>query len=283
MPFKLLTISFALFLFACQNTSSDKKEKPKASTQEAVQEEIQEKKAVPSETARLITGSDSILISKKKVVEDYDRQWSVISYTFYDENLALSKWQKAINRFIRKSLYRQEEAKQYNEPLSKELIRKVLLVFKKEARHYEDDMPWNISENYQIDDAFKTFAVLKIESSLYTGGAHGSYGVGYYYFDKSSAKELHIKDFIDTKKELLRAAELVFRKKVGIKANTPFEETDYWFSDGFYLSDNFEITDQGITFIYNPYEISNYANGMIEFTLTKTQIEPFLKRKIDWK
>ncbi|MFM7005710.1 MAG: RsiV family protein [Flavobacteriales bacterium] len=277
MPYKVSLILLVL-LVGCQNTTPKKEthQKPK-------QVAVQEKKVRLEDTTLLITGSDSILIAKKKVVEDYDRQWSVISYSFYNENIALAKWQMAINRFIRKSLYRQEEAKEYNEPLSKKLIRKVLQAFKKEARRYEDDMSmtWNISENYQINDAFQTFAVLKMESSLYTGGAHGSYGVGYYYFDKSSAKELHLKDFIDTKKDLLRTAELVFRKKVGLKATTPFEETDFWFSEGFYLSDNFEITDQGLTFYYNPYEISSYANGMIEFSLTRAQIAPYLKRKID--
>lgn len=265
------------FFVGCQTSSPAKKEKPQKP------DEVQEKKMLPEDKNLLITGSDSILISKKKVVDDYDKQWSVIHYEFFNENKSLGNWQRAINTFIRKSLYQPEEAKAYSEPLSKELIRKVLQSFKVEARRYEDDMSmtWNIYESYDIVDVFKKFATLKIESSLYTGGAHGMYGVGYYHFDKTSGKQLHIKDMLDVKKELLRQAELVFRKKVGLKANTPFEENDFWFNEGFYLSDNFEITRKGITFYYNPYEISSWAAGMIDFSLTTAQISPYLKVKID--
>lgn len=281
MPFKLFTILFALFLFACQHSSKDKKEKPKASTQEEVQE-IKDKKAVPSETARLITGSDSILISKKKVVEAYDRQWSSVFYQFYNESKPLANWQRAVNNFIRKSLYRPNGQAVYAAPLTPELVRTSLLAFKKDAqRAYEESMVWGRVDSFIVNDQFETFVGIKYFSSEYTGGAHGSDGVGYYYFDKASAKELQLKDFINTKKELLRAAELVFRKKVGLKANTPFNETDFWFSEDFYLSDNFEISDQGLTFFYNPYEISSYANGIIEFSLTRAQIAPYFKRKID--
>jgi hypothetical protein len=269
----------ALLFVACQNTSSTKKEVPK----KEYKEKTQQANVNPADTVTLIKGSDSILISKKKVVDDYDKQWSVIHYEFFNENKSLGNWQRAINQFIRKSLYQPEEAKAYSEPLSKELIRKVLQAFKVEARRFEDDMSmtWNIYESYDIVDVYKKFATLKIESSLYTGGAHGMYGVGYYHFDKTSGKQLHIKDMLDVKKELLRQAELVFRKKVGLKANTPFEENDFWFNEGFYLSDNFEITKKGITFYYNPYEISSWAAGMIDFSLTTAQISPYLKVKID--
>ena len=43
----------------------------------------------------------------------------------------------------------------------------------------------------------------------------------------------------------------------------------------FYLPDNFELSAKGIRFTYNSYEISNWAKGMIEFTLTKGQIQPY--------
>lgn len=267
--FATILLLSGLFV-ACQHSSTSKKEK------------TAQKKQV-KDTTLLISGKDSILISKKKVVEDYDQQWSVINYEFFNENRSLRNWQSAINKFIRKSLYHPEQAKAYGEPLSKDLIRKVLQSFQVQARRYEDDMSmtWNIYETYQIIDTYDNFASLKIESSIYTGGAHGMYGVGYYHFDKANGKEIHLKEFIDLKKELLRQAELIFRKKVGLKANTPFEETDFWFNKGFYLSDNFEITKKGITFYYNPYEISSWAEGMIDFSLTNAQIAPYLKRKID--
>ncbi|MEY3086282.1 MAG: hypothetical protein RLZ93_200, partial [Bacteroidota bacterium] len=80
--------------------------------------------------------------------------------------------------------------------------------------------------------------------------------------------------------KFLKLAEAAFRRSVGISATKPFSETDYWFEKGFVLPDNFEISQGKITFIYNPYEVSNYANGVITFSMPLRQIKPYLKREI---
>ena len=101
------------------------------------------------------------------------------------------------------------------------------------------------------------------------------YGTRYNYFDKATGKELNLKDFLRVDNNLLKHAESAFKKTVGIKAKTPFEDTDFSFGGKFYLPDIFELSAKGIRFTYNPYEISNWAKGMIEFTLTKGQIQPY--------
>jgi hypothetical protein len=280
MQYKVIFILLVLFV-GCQNDPSVKKDKPQ---KQALQpKEDKEKLSEQNQTkiASLIKGADSVLLSKKKVVDKWDKQWSVVTYEFYDESGPgkLVKWQQAINDYIRKCLYRPMDSKPYPGPLNKALIKRSLQAFKKDA--FPDDITvWYLIDTFKINDQYTTFAALKHYNASSTGGAHGMYGMGYTYFDKATGKELHLKDFVRVDNQLLKLAESAFRKTVGIKAKTPFEDTDFSFGGKFYLPDNFELTAQGIRFTYNPYEISNWAEGMIEFTLTKGQIQPYLKREI---
>ena len=269
-----------IILLACENNtpkdkdiiekSNPQKEKPQAHTNLQT-------------IAKLITGNDSIFISKKVVLEDWDQQWSNISFEFYDEQegVQLIHWQQAINDQIRNSLFRPEEAEPYPRPLNATLVKKSLKAFKKEANRYEEDMVWSSTDTFDISDHYSSFACLKSFNSSYTGGAHGMYGVSFDYFDKTNGKKLTIKDFLNVDQKLLKIAEIAFRKKVGLKPNVPFNKDEYWFGKRFYLPDNFEITSKGITFFYNPYEVTNWANGIVEFSLTHAQLSTFLKLKID--
>lgn len=266
----------ALLFVACQNTSSTKKEVPKKEYKEKTQQAI----VNPADTVTLIKGSDSILISKKKVIDKWDKEWSSVVYQFYNEELPLAKWQLAINNSIRNSLYRSENQAEYAAPLTKKQIRQALEAFKKDART-DDFTVWSMLDSFIIDDQHTNFAYLKSYSASSTGGAHGMYGESFFYVDKGNGKELLLKDFLRIDAALLKSCEKTFRKTAGIAQSKPFEETDYSFGGKFYLPDNFKITKQGITFLYNPYEVTNWANGIVEFSMTKAQLAPFLKRKID--
>ncbi|MDP4596395.1 MAG: DUF3298 and DUF4163 domain-containing protein [Crocinitomicaceae bacterium] len=276
----LSTFSLALLvLFACQTPAPAKKEKPQKQAQEKLPKEEQANEASPKDTAVLISGADSILISKRKVVDKWDKEWSSVVYQFYNEANSLTKWQKAINDFIRKSLYRPMDTEPYPGPLNEALIKRSLQAFKKEARQ-DDITVWSMTDTFKIDDHYTTFAALRYYNAENTGGAHGMYGMGYYYFDKTTGKELKLKDLLRVDETLLKLAESVFRKTVGIGATIPFEKTEYSFGGKFYLPDNFEMTAQGIRFTYNPYEVSNWANGIVEFVLPIRQLKPYLKREI---
>ena len=42
-------------------------------------------------------------------------------------------------------------------------------------------------------------------------------------------------------------------------------------------SDNFKVTEDGITFIYNPYEIAAYAAGTIRITIPWDELQDILR------
>jgi hypothetical protein len=270
--------------FACQTEPQAKKEARKVKEEVAPKEtEVQAKALNPTDTAFILSGADSVLISKKKVVEKWDKEWSKITYQIYDETAKLEKWQLAINHLIRNSLYKPEEQAPYTAPLNKELFHQALLAFKKESKRYDEDemnMVWGLWETYQIAAERPGFATLKSESSTYQGGAHGSYGVGYYHFDKKTAKEIHLKDFFNLDKKFLQIAEAAFRKAVGISQKVPFDQTDFWFEKGFSCPDNFDFSNNKVTFYYNQYEVAPYSYGTVSFSLSLKQIQPYLKREI---
>ncbi|MEN9743060.1 MAG: hypothetical protein RLZZ65_865 [Bacteroidota bacterium] len=286
----LFALSCTLLLFtACQTEEKSESQARKTAKQQAVQKTEHFKNILDADSSLLITGADSVLISKKHPKEDYDKAYSAIYYMFYNESAArkrliepLKPWQLAINNEIRKSLYQPDQEKPYPGQLTRELIRKSLAAFKKEANRYNDDldMVWSMYDKITISDGFASFASLKSESSMYQGGAHGSFGIGISHFDKASGKKLKITDFFRTEKDLLSLAEKSFRKSVGLSMNTPFEKTDYWFENGFYLPDNFECSKKEITFYFNAYEVSNYANGTLSFSLSLKEIKPFLLREM---
>jgi len=120
---------------------------------------------------------------------------------------------------------------------------------------------------------------LSIEMDDYTGGAHGMYSTIYsnYYKPKNEILTLHKLLSDSNLKRLLSIAETDFRtaNELPIKAN--LDDAGYWFKDTkFHLSDNFILTDDGATWLFNPYEVASYAQGTIELSVSKNELLPLL-------
>ena len=117
----------------------------------------------------------------------------------------------------------------------------------------------------------------------YTGGAHGNSFIQYINYDLTTGKELGLDQFILDSEGTAFAnfSENQFRLSQNIKSETPWSEADFWFEEGFYLPQNFKISDQGMHFIYNSYEIAPYAVGQIELLIKWKDLEPYLQS--EWK
>ncbi|MEY3845638.1 MAG: hypothetical protein RL293_2060 [Bacteroidota bacterium] len=272
----LTLIGACIILSSCQTSGEEKKGKK----QSTPMPKAEVKKELPAENeVKLIKGSYSILAGKGE-----DTSSSSISYVFYEDNGNLSSWQQAINNFIKKSLHRPEGTPVSKDPLTVKMIEKSMNDFKRYAnRHkYEYEMTYSMTDEYVIDDQHKEFATLTQVTSSYEGGAHGMYGTGYFQFDKRTGKELTLKDFVSDLKEFNRIAEKYFKKSQGIPANVSVgskdHSFDFWFeNDQFACNDNFCFYGKSMHFMYMPYEISNYAEGTIEFSIPMNKIEHLLK------
>lgn len=117
-------------------------------------------------------------------------------------------------------------------------------------------------------------SILSYQTSLdtYLGGAHGSYVVGYYNFDKKTGKLLNIHDIIPEEAEMfaLMAMEEQLCKDWGAKDLADLQEkTGITMLGDLYLTNNFLLKNDSILFLFNQYEIAPYAAGLISVTVKR--------------
>lgn len=111
----------------------------------------------------------------------------------------------------------------------------------------------------------------------YSGGAHGMHGSAYINADIQRRKILKLSDVITIDSNAisaLLAAEV--RRKYKAKPNEPL--SNVILVDTVRATDNIIIADKGITFCYNPYEISSYADGEVKLFIPYSKLKPYLKQ-----
>ena len=117
------------------------------------------------------------------------------------------------------------------------------------------------------------------ESYAYLGGAHGSSIRMLYNFDLSNAHQikevdLFIANYQTQLTQLIKEQLLEQSAEIGSVAD--LSELDFW-EDKIAPNDNFYVSDEGLVYIYNPYDIAPYSMGQIEVTLPYTKLKPLLK------
>lgn len=144
-------------------------------------------------------------------------------------------------------------------------------------------MSWDLQQSISvIRDTLDILSFIH-ESYIYTGGAHGISGTLFYNVSKTSGHLLTITDIIRPGEEakLTAVAEQLFRRERNIPDHQSLTQAGYWFdNDIFYLPENFSIRNDGLFFLYNPYEIASYADGQVELFVPYSQIVSLLKENV---
>jgi hypothetical protein len=112
----------------------------------------------------------------------------------------------------------------------------------------------------------------------YTGGAHGL-GTEKYTSYGTDGYELMLEQIVYPEKitELTQLAEGVFRQHYGIAPHGHLEDAGFSFEHNrFALSHNFGLSENGLVFHYNPYEIAPYALGPTTLLLPYHEIKHLL-------
>jgi hypothetical protein len=118
-----------------------------------------------------------------------------------------------------------------------------------------------------------------IDRSVYMGGAHGLETRNYYNFDLKTGKVITEKDlFIPNYEAVLTdlIKKRIVEESSEIKTVEDLEESIYW-TDSIKPNGNFFITDEGISYVFNPYEIAPYAFGETEVSLSYESLKTLLK------
>jgi hypothetical protein len=139
-------------------------------------------------------------------------------------------------------------------------------------------MPWEAKVNGTIIFENKDVLTIKLESYIYTGGAHG-YGTNRFLnFDKIKEVELDRQELFKNEDEFKTFTETIFRKQENVPADATINSTGFMFeTENFYLPENIGYTDKGLLLFYEPYEIASFADGPIILTILYNDANKFLK------
>ena len=111
---------------------------------------------------------------------------------------------------------------------------------------------------------------LTFESDGYSGGAHGYYTILYKNFDLKRNQTVQLSDvFTDVQKINWDA---ILSKHFNVE-----EQKEMLLVDKIPVNDNFYYNDKEITFVYNQYEITAYAAGVVEITVPFAELKSYLK------
>lgn len=157
--------------------------------------------------------------------------------------------------------------------------------FISDYKAFQLDMPgnhagWELNQSIVIVNETPKVLAMVHEFYVYTGGAHGMPGEYFINIEKMSGRVLSLADIVtdQSQNEFVTIAEQKFYQQRGIPSTQSLEEAGYWFDDeGFYLAENFTVMDDGLLFLYNPYEIASYADGMIELFIPIADVKSLLK------
>ena len=144
------------------------------------------------------------------------------------------------------------------------------------AEDFDEEDAWIFNWSFSIDGSFETacrergWQTYATASDDYTGGAHGSYFVSYTVFDMKTGEVVTEEDFLDTEAEEL--VDLIYDR---VLENL---DEDMW--DAIYetptLNGNFRVDDEGVYWVYNPYEIGPYVLGALDAFVSWEELAPFL-------
>lgn len=124
-----------------------------------------------------------------------------------------------------------------------------------------------------VTDSLVTYIISRWS---FTGGAHGMYGIEYHTYSITDGYELSLADLF-TAPQLL-GMEKLLREKLYTQYGTDNDEglaEQGFFPEYIALTENFQITPEGITFYYNPYAIGCYALGAVEVAIGREELEQF--------
>jgi len=158
-----------------------------------------------------------------------------------------------------------------------------LLNVKDSANNYSFNNEHTLNGFSLLSD--KKIYVYGIERYVDMGGAHGLETRNYYNFDLKTGKlisenDIFIPNFKGKLAEIIKKQIIVESKESkDPKDSEPIislEDTDFW-TDSIKPNGNFYITDEGINYVFNPYEIAPYYMGQTEVTLHYNLIKDLLK------
>lgn len=130
------------------------------------------------------------------------------------------------------------------------------------------------SESTESDAAVvDSLLVYTVSTSGYTGGAHGMYATSAHNYSLSGGYELRLSDLF-TPSQLSGLDSLIRNRlydRYGVSSDEGLTEQGF-FPEYIGPTENFAVTEDGITFYYNPYDIGCYALGDVSVDIDRDEL-----------
>lgn len=141
---------------------------------------------------------------------------------------------------------------------------------------------YEFKANYKINDNNNILG-LHLNISEYTGGAHHIRYDKSYYYNKMSDEIVSLKDFLEKDISLEKLANLSYYYVMKYSDDNNLNFDKEWVKEG--LSSNlnnfehFNFIDDGLEFIFPPYQIAYYAAGEIKIVIPYNELKGIIKNK----
>ena len=236
-----------------------------------------EKHTAASDTLQYV--QQNKMLSYANCVPDSSSSCTYIHFSYPDFKGLTSPLQDSVSGMLAQ-IFTDGEKDIYNADSLQHKFIQEYVAFIAEQKDYTT--PWYINKNVALLLQNKRWITFSYSHSSFTGGAHGMEEQHYMLLDRNTGKRLKLFDFFDSTAiyKLTAFADPLFRSEKLIAPSQTYEDAGYWFKDEhFYLNNNFYIHKDGITFCYNPYEVSSYANGSTVITIPAAKIGKLVRKE----
>jgi len=138
---------------------------------------------------------------------------------------------------------------------------------------------WMMDIGHYVEVNTGRLLTLATHVEEYSGGAHGLYASFWSNYDLAAKKKLELADVIQYPERLRARAEKIFRKQENLSPTASLAGDYFFENDAFALPDNFGLTEKGLLFYYNIYEIKAYVDGPTEILVPYSEIADILTEK----
>ena len=139
---------------------------------------------------------------------------------------------------------------------------------------------WTLEREASVAYADDSLVCVAFRQMSFTGGAHPNSKTEYSNYRRSDGSEIELADILVAGygQELTAAAEKAFREVRVIDEGESLEDAGFWFEDGvFSLNENFGITEGGLVFYFDYYEVAPYSMGPAEIIIPYGEISSLIR------
>ena len=161
-----------------------------------------------------------------------------------------------------------------------EAANQFILAYRDHKNEFEYELEYEAEIRVSKIFSNQAYLSLQFENYLFTGGAHGYGSTFFKNFNLQTGNEISPSNFFEDYMGFLKLAEKAFRKQHNIPESESINAVGFWFDDDtFYLPESMGVSKNELLFIFNPYDIASYADGAIQFKISKSEAAPFLKKE----